>query len=90
MVTILLNLISVLGILSVGFAADFPMKPIRDIVPFAAGGGMEIMARLLAKPLEKELGTRILIECIPGGLTKMGTMECHEGETRWLYNHEPF
>ena len=34
------------------------------------------MARFSVKPLEKEFGTRVLVEYIPGGLTKLGTMEC--------------
>ena len=75
-VAIFLGLIFIVGIQSIGFPADFPTRPIRDIVPFAPGGTMDLMARLLSKPLEKELGTRILIEHIPGGLTKLATMEC--------------
>jgi tripartite-type tricarboxylate transporter receptor subunit TctC len=33
-------------------AADYPDRPIRIIVPFAAGGGVDVLAR----PLAKELG----------------------------------
>jgi tripartite-type tricarboxylate transporter receptor subunit TctC len=36
---------------------------------------VEILGRLFQKPLERELGTRIFIECIPAGTTKVGTME---------------
>ena len=75
-----LGMLLFLEIVSVGFAVEFPTKPIRDIVPFSPGGTMDLMARLLAKPLEKEFGTRILVEYIPGGLTKLGTMECSKAK----------
>lgn len=76
-VTVLISsLFLVLGFACMGLAADFPTKPIRYIVPFPAGGGTDLYARLIAKPLEKELGTKVYVENIPGGSTKVGTMEC--------------
>jgi tripartite-type tricarboxylate transporter receptor subunit TctC len=75
-VTLFLSVLLVLGFTSVGSAADFPTKSIRYIVPFAPGGNTDIMARLIAKPLEKEMGTKVFVENIPGGSTKVGTMEC--------------
>ena len=58
-----------------GYAQSFPQKPIRLISPYSPGGMVEILGRLFQKPLERELGTRIFIECIPAGTTKVGTME---------------
>ena len=75
-VTLFLSVLLVLGLTSLGFGADFPTKTIRYIVPFPPGGNTDIMARLIAKPLEKELGSKIYVENIPGGGTKVGTMEC--------------
>ena len=72
---LLLTVVFVLGIPSVGFAADFPTRSIRSIVPFSPGGGTDIMARFLAKSLEKELGAKIFVEAIPGGGTKLATVE---------------
>jgi tripartite-type tricarboxylate transporter receptor subunit TctC len=65
----------VFGFSPVGFSADFPKKPIRVIIPYAAGGGTDVLARALQKPLEKELGTKIVVDNIPAGSTKVGTME---------------
>ena len=59
----------------IGMAADYPQKPIRMIVPWSAGGGNDILARALQAPLEKIMGQRVLIDNIPAGTTKVGTME---------------
>jgi tripartite-type tricarboxylate transporter receptor subunit TctC len=42
--------------------AGFPDRPIRLIVPFAAGGGVDLMARLTAKYLGEELKQSIIVE----------------------------
>jgi tripartite-type tricarboxylate transporter receptor subunit TctC len=60
---------------TVGTAADFPQKPIRMIVPWSAGGGNDVLCRAFQPYLEKALGGKILIENIPAGTTKVGTME---------------
>jgi tripartite-type tricarboxylate transporter receptor subunit TctC len=70
----------ILGQASLGFGQKFPTKPIRYIVPFAAGGGTDIVARLIAKPMEKELGQKIFVENMPGGSTKVGTMALMEAK----------
>lgn len=45
------------------------------MVPYAPGGGATLLARAIQRPLEKELGTKIIVENIAGGSTKVGTME---------------
>ncbi|ALM86490.1 tripartite tricarboxylate transporter substrate binding protein [Bordetella sp. N] len=48
-------------------AADrYPDHAIRLIVPFAAGGGTDIMARIIAQDVGKELGQTIVVENRPG------------------------
>jgi tripartite-type tricarboxylate transporter receptor subunit TctC len=56
-------------------AADYPQRPIRVIIPYSAGGGNDVLARAFQPAFEKVLGQRILIENIPAGTTKVGTME---------------
>jgi tripartite-type tricarboxylate transporter receptor subunit TctC len=50
-----------------GAAADeFPTQPIRFVVPFSAGGPTDTAGRLIAGPLQKQLGQPIVIENRPG------------------------
>jgi len=52
-------------------AQGFPSKPVRLIVPFAAGGANDLNARSLQVPLGKALGGTVVVENIPGGSTKI-------------------
>jgi tripartite-type tricarboxylate transporter receptor subunit TctC len=47
-------------------AASYPNKPIRMVVGFAAGGGNDIFARLIASELQKRTGWTVVIENKPG------------------------
>src|SRR6202000_2907005 len=47
-------------------AAVFPKKPIRVIVPFAAGGGNDIFARLVGNKVSEILGQPVINENKPG------------------------
>ncbi len=53
-------------------AQKYPDKPVRIIVPYAAGGGTDTMARFLAKQLEKELGQTFVVENRSGSGTTIG------------------
>jgi hypothetical protein len=55
--------------------ANFPEKPIKVIVPFAPGGGVDIMARLLADFMSRDLGQSVIVENKPGAGTIVGTEE---------------
>jgi tripartite-type tricarboxylate transporter receptor subunit TctC len=48
-------------------AANFPNRPIRIVIPFAAGGFADITMRVLADKLGERLSQRVVIENRPGG-----------------------
>lgn len=50
-----------------------PTQPIRVIIPYAAGGTSDIVARVMAEPVAQRLGQPFLIENRPGGATQIGT-----------------
>jgi tripartite-type tricarboxylate transporter receptor subunit TctC len=53
--------------------AGWPEKTIRIVVPFAPGGGTDVIARTLAQEMAKALGATIIIENKPGAGTIIGT-----------------
>lgn len=58
---------------SVSIHAAYPDKPIKVIVPFAPGGGTDLVARTLAVPMGEDLRQSIVIDNKPGGSTIIGT-----------------
>lgn len=63
-----------LPVLSAGMAlAGYPDRIIRIVVPFAPGGGTDVVARTLAQEMTKDLGASIIIENRPGAGTIIGT-----------------
>jgi tripartite-type tricarboxylate transporter receptor subunit TctC len=57
---------------SAGEAADFPMRPIRLISPFAPGGGNDILSRTIANAITKDLGQSVVVDNRPGANTIIG------------------
>jgi tripartite-type tricarboxylate transporter receptor subunit TctC len=47
-------------------AEAYPQKPLRLIVGFAAGGGADVLARIIAQGLSKQLGQQVVVENRPG------------------------
>src|SRR5215470_16030574 len=53
-------------------AQDYPVRPVRIVVPYAAGGGTDALARFLSHGLEQRLGQPFIIENRPGQGTATG------------------
>ncbi len=54
-------------------AQKYPSQPIRIVVPFAAGGGTDVLARTVAQGLSARLGAQIVIDNKPGAGSATGT-----------------
>jgi tripartite-type tricarboxylate transporter receptor subunit TctC len=57
----------------VAHAIDYPTRPVRVIVAVAAGGGADIVARVMGQWLSERLGQQFIVENRPGGGTNIGT-----------------
>ena len=55
--------------------APWPVRPIKLVVPVAAGGGVDLMARILAEPLAQQLSQRVVIENVGGGGGSIGARQ---------------
>jgi len=63
---------ALLMLIAVSAAAAYPDHPIRFVVPVAAGGGNDIVARLLAQKLTDAWGQSVVVDNRPGAATAIG------------------
>ena len=47
-------------------AQDWPARPMTMVAPFAAGGGNDVLGRIIAQPLSEILRQPVIIENVPG------------------------
>jgi tripartite-type tricarboxylate transporter receptor subunit TctC len=55
------------------YAEDYPAKPITIVVPFAPGGVTDVVTRVLAEALTRQVGKRVMVENRAGGGGTIGT-----------------
>ena len=66
-------------------SAGYPEKPVRLIVPFAPGGGTDLIARTLGAGMAQELGKPIIVDNKPGAGTIIGTEAAAKSPARRLH-----
>src|SRR5690625_4382380 len=65
---------SVLLLADVSLAqSDYPTRPVRLIVPYAAGGITDVATRMIARELERELGQSVIVDNRPGAATSVAS-----------------
>jgi tripartite-type tricarboxylate transporter receptor subunit TctC len=64
---------AVLAVSSASLAQTYPERPVKLIAPFAPGGPVDAVARVLAPKLSENLGQQLYVENHPGGSGNIGT-----------------
>ena len=71
-------------------AADFPNKPITIVVPYAAGGSTDVLARVLAEAMKTSIGQPVIVDNVGGAGGTIGTSKAvraqNDGHTLLLHN----
>lgn len=73
----ILRIVLSLIVLATGtaWAQSWPTKPVRVIVTFSPGGSSDIVARLIAIPLQAELGQSVIVDNKPGAGGTIGALD---------------
>src|SRR3974390_2079803 len=69
----------VLG-LNIATAQSWPARPIKFVVPYGPGIGIDIMARMIADRLSRRLGQAVFVENQPGAGSMVGTLSVARAE----------
>ena len=64
--------VALLSLCSIASAQPYPSRPITMVVPFAAGGPVDTVARILAEPMKKALGQTVLVDNTTGAAGTIG------------------
>src|SRR4029077_4290955 len=60
---------------SVALAEDYPVRPIRIVVGFTAGGPLDLPVRFIAERLSKSIGKSVVVENKPGAGSMLATLD---------------
>jgi len=72
-IRLLALLVLACGLAPMAVAQSYPARPIRFVVPFPPGGGVDIVARSIGEKLSQRLGQPVVIDNKPGAGTTIGT-----------------
>ena len=61
-------------------AADYPSRAIKMVVPFAPGGGTDVLGRIIAQRLAEQWGQAVVVENQPGASGGIGTRAAAKAE----------
>jgi tripartite-type tricarboxylate transporter receptor subunit TctC len=67
-------------IASAAAAQDFPVKPVKVIVPFPPGGPTDVLARALGEAFRERTGQSFVVDNKPGGGTAIGATACKNAD----------
>ena len=71
-------------------AVAFPTKPVTIVVPYSAGGSTDVLARVLAEVLTRDLGQQVIVDNVGGAGGTIGTSKVvrapNDGHTILLHN----
>src|ERR1700693_3616816 len=67
-----LSLVAVLAGAGTAFAVDYPVRPVKWVVPYPPGGTTDVLARIIAQWLSEKMGQAFVIENKPGGGNNIG------------------
>jgi len=65
--------VALAGLAAIANAQSWPTRTVRIVIPYAAGGGVDGAARLVANHLSQTLGQNFVVDAKPGGATVIGT-----------------
>src|SRR2546428_13835303 len=83
----LLALVAHLLLAAAAPAQEWPSRPLTMVVPFAAGGGADLLGGILAPPLSELLGQPVTLEIVGGGGGEKGRLL---GSRAALHGFTPF
>src|SRR5882724_3552514 len=72
--TLLLNIAALTVDTRGSYAAEFPAKTVRIVIPFSAGGAPDVLLRIVAPHLNEKWKQPVIIENRPGANTNIGTL----------------
>jgi tripartite-type tricarboxylate transporter receptor subunit TctC len=70
---VLAAVVLALALAAPAFAQTYPNRPIKLLVPFTAGGGTDLLARVVSKKMAENMGQAIVVDNRPGANTLIAT-----------------